>query len=229
MKNQTLKLYGLTLEEINKKLEELNLDKKVVKTYVKEKYLDAFLYVEAKASEEEFDQALSKIVNAFVKNLYADKDVSLYERLYELLTVRKLTVCLMEQGTGGIITNNLMTFDGAEKIVKASYVMPSIKAMIDHFDLNPFKLTVNHGVCQEIAFDIASNIRSKIPADLYIVSLSTLAEGNDLYYNNSKIGFVAIGTAGGVKLFKVDSDLKKRDFMNQIAKTICFKLINILK
>ena len=229
MKNQTLKLYGLTLDEINKKLDELNLEKQYIKTYVKEKYLDAFLYLESKGNDIEFDKYVAIIVNAFVKNLYADKDVSLYERLFELLEVRKLTVALMEQGTGGILTNNLMAFDGAEKIVKASYVIPSIKSMIDHFDLNPFKLTVNHGVCQEIAFDIASNIRSRIPADLYIVSLSTLAEGNDLYYNNSKIGFVAIGTASGVKLFKVDSELKKRDFMNQIAKTICFKLINILK
>ena len=229
MKNQTLKLYGLTLDEINKKLDELNLEKQYIKTYVKEKYLDAFLYLESKGNDIEFDKYVAIIVNAFVKNLYADKDVSLYERLFELLEVRKLTVALMEQGTGGILTNNLMAFDGAEKIVKASYVIPSIKSMIDHFDLNPFKLTVNHGVCQEIAFDIASNIRSRIPADLYIVSLSTLAEGNDLYYNNSKIGFVAIGTASGVKLFKVDSELKKRDFMNQISKTICFKLINILK
>ena len=82
----------------------------------------------------------------------------------------------------------------------------------------------------ETAFDIASSIRSKILSDLYIVCVSTLAEGNDLYYNNSGCtAYVAIGSSAGVKLFKVDSDLKKRDFMNQVAKTICFKLINILK
>ncbi|MBQ7467156.1 MAG: CinA family protein [Clostridia bacterium] len=230
MTSQTLKLYGLTVEEIEDRLKNLDYDKNAVKTYVKEKYLDAFLYVESKGNDELYTLALSKIVKEFEQYIYADRDVSLYERLYEVLVIRNKTVSLMEQATGGILTNNLMAFDGAEKIVKVSYMIPSIKGMIDHFDLNPFKFTVNHGVSNETAFDIASSIRSKILSDLYIVCVSTLAEGNDLYYNNSSYtAYVAIGSAAGVKLFKVDSDLKKRDFMNQVAKTICFKLINILK
>lgn len=229
MKNQTLKLYGLTQAQINDELDKLELDKSVIKTYVKEKYLDAFLYLEAKKDEGLFTQELAKIVSLFSKYIYAERDISLYERLHEILEIRKKTVSIMEQATGGILTSNLLAFDGAEKIVKVSYVIPSVKAMIDHFDLNPFKLTVNHGVCGEIAFDIASHIRSRISSDLYIVCLSSLAEGNELYYNGNEIAYVAIGTEAGVKIFKVESDAKKRDFMNQVAKTICFKLINLLK
>lgn len=229
MKNQTLKLYGLTCEQINKELENLDFDKKTVKTYVKEKYLDAFLYVEQKKDEESFTLALSKIVSSLAKYIYADRDISLYERLHEVLEVKQKTVSIMEQATGGILTSNLLAFDGAEKIVKASYVMPSIKAMINHFDLNPFKLTTNSGVCSEIAFDIASHIRARIVSDLYIVCISTLAEGNNLYYNGNTTAYVAIGMESGVKIFKIESDAKKRDFMNQVAKTICFKLINLLK
>ncbi len=227
--NQTLKLYGLTSDQINQELDNLELDKSKIKTYVKEKYLDAFLFVESKKDEEGFTNQLAKIVSAFSKYLYADRDISLYERLYEVLSIRNKTICLMEQGTGGIITSNLLAFDGSEKIVKASYVMPSVKSMIDHFDLNPFKFTANHGVCGEIAFDIASHIRSRILADFYVVCVSSLAEGNNLYYNGNNVSYVAIGMESGVKIFKLESDAKKRDMMNQIAKTICFKLINILK
>ena len=230
--NQTLKLYGLTQEQINNQLDSLNLDKKVVKTYVKEKYQDAFLYVESKKDEESYNKELTKIANHFAKYIYADRDISLYEKLYEVLSVRNKSITLMEQATGGIITNNLLAFDGSEKIVKTSYVITSVKSMIDHFDLNPFKLTANHGVCSEIAFDIASHIRSRILSDLYIVCVSTLAEGNNLYYNDSvNVSYIAIGLETGVKIFKIETDknVKKRDMMNQIAKTICFKLINILK
>ena len=230
MKNQTLKLYGLSAEQIKAELDALNLDKSAVKTYVKEKYLDAFLFVEQKKDEETYVKELSRIANALSKYVYAERDISLYERLDEVMAIRNKTVAIMEQGTGGILTSNLLAFDGAEKRVKVSYVLPSVKSMIDHFDLNPFKFTVNHGVCGEIAFDIASHIRSRICADLYIVCLSTLAEGNDLYYNSDiETMFVAIGSESGVKIFKVESNAKKRDFMNQVAKTICFKLINMLK
>ena len=229
MKNQTLKLYGLTAEQINNELADLDLDKSAIKTYVKEKYLDAFLYVEAKKDEDIFASQLAKIVSAFSKYIYADRDISLYEKLYEVLSLRKKTICFMEQATGGILTSNLLAFDGGEKIVKASYVMPSVKTMIDHFNLNPFKFTANKGVCGEIAFDIASHIRSRILADLYVVCVSTLAEGNDLYYNGVNVSYVAIGTESGVKIYKLESDAKKRDMMNQIAKTVCFKLINLLK
>ena len=230
MRNQTLKLYGLDSNQINEKLDNLGLDKSIVKTYVKEKYLDAFLFVEEKKQSENFSSELAKIVNAFSPYIYADRDISLYERLFEALCVRNKTITLMEQATGGIVTSNLMAFDKAENYVKASYMMPSVKMMIDHFDLNPFKFTANHGVCGEIAFDIASHIRSRILSDLYVVCLSTLAEGNNLYYtNDSVISYVAIGTESGCKIFKIESTGKKRDVMNQVAKTICFKLINILK
>lgn len=229
MKNQTLKLFGLTKQEIEDKLSELGLLPSV-KTYVKEKYEDAFLYIDEKKEDGTFEGEIKKIVNCFARYIYAYEDVSLYERLYEVLRLRNKTICLMEQGTGGIITSNLVAFDGAEQIVRASYVMPSIRAMQEHFDLSPFKFTVNHGVCGEIAFDIASFMRSRIAADLYVVSLSTLAEGNNLYYNDNRIiSYVAIGSEDGVKIIKQEADGKKRDQMNQLAKTICFRIINQLK
>lgn len=230
MKSQILKLYGLSKDEIVKQNQLLEYDHRKVSLFIKEKYNDAFVTLETKVDDNEFQKALSLFVNAFSKYIYADSDISLYERLYEFISVKNLTLCLAEQGTGGIITQNLMTFDGAEKHIKASYVLPSLKQMIDHFDLNPFKLTANRGICGEIAFDIASHIRARIPADLYIVSLSTLAEGNELYYNGNAISYVAIGTTHGVNMMKIERNGgTKRDFMNQIAKSICFKLINILK
>lgn len=230
MKSQILKLYGLSKDEIVKQNQLLEYDHRKVSLFIKEKYNDAFVTLETKVDDNEFQKALSLFVNAFSKYIYADSDISLYERLYEFISVKNLTLCLSEQGTGGIITQNLMTFDGAEKHIKASYVLPSLKQMIDHFDLNPFKLTANRGICGEIAFDIASHIRARIPADLYIVSLSTLADGNELYYNGNAISYVAIGTTHGVNMMKIERNGgTKRDFMNQVAKSICFKLINILK
>lgn len=230
MKSQILKLYGLSKDEIVKQNQLLEYDHRKVSLFIKEKYNDAFVTLETKVDDNEFQKALSLFVNAFSKYIYADSDISLYERLYEFISVKNLTLCLAEQGTGGIITQNLMTFDGAEKHIKASYVLPSLKQMIDHFDLNPFKLTANRGICGEIAFDIASHIRARIPADLYIVSLSTLADGDELYYNDNTIAYVAIGTTHGVNMMKIERNGgTKRDFMNQVAKSICFKLINILK
>lgn len=230
MERQILKLYGLSKEEIFKGIESLNLDKNKISVCVKEKYNDTYMTIDSSCGDEELKTAVSLITNEFSKYIYADRDISLYERLYELISYKKLSVCLSEQATGGIITQNLMTFPGAERHIKASYILPSLKQIVDHFDINPFKITANRGVCGEIAFDIASHIRARISADLYIVSLSTLADGNELYYNGSEIAYVAIGTSKGVNIIKIENNGgTKRDFMNQVAKSICFKIINILK
>lgn len=230
MERQILKLYGLSKEDILSGLEKLDYNKNHIEVVVKEKYKDTFMTIESAFGEETLKRAVSLIANQFSKYIYADRDISLYERLYELLEYKHLTVCLSEQATGGIITQNLLTFNGAEKHIKASYILPSLRQTIDHFDINPFKITANRGVCGEIAFDIASQIRARIPADLYVVSLSTLAEGNEMYYNGNEIAYVAIGTTYGVNMMKIENNGgTKRDFMNQVAKSICFKIINILK
>lgn len=227
MFSQVIKLYGLSNEEILNKINELRLGG--VKVYVKEKYLDAFVSITSE-NNEEFTSALASVTRTFADYIYAERDISLYERLFEAISARKVSLCLFEQATGGIITQNLLSFDGAEKYIKVSYVLPSIKQMIDHFDLNPFKFTVNHGITGETAFDIAKHMRARTPADIYIVLVSTLAEGNELYYNRGEVAYGAIGTQSGVNMLRVEKQGgTKRDFMNQIAKKVCFKLIKLLR
>ena len=113
MKSQILKIYGLSKDEIVKQNQLLEYDHRKVSLFIKEKYNDAFVTLETKVDDAEFQKALSLFANAFSKYIYADSDISLYERLYEFISVKNLTLCLAEQGTGGIITQNLMAFDGA--------------------------------------------------------------------------------------------------------------------
>ena len=227
MDRQKLKVYGLTRDEIIKRVEPV-LAGGDISFEVKERFLDALITIEG--SGQQFANALSMVVRELSAYIYAEEDISVYDRLFECLSVKRKSLCLLEQATGGIITAALMQNEGAEEIIKTSYVLTSINDLIRNFDLKPFKFTSNHGVCGEIAFDIASYMRTRIDANLYIVCLSTLAEGNELYYNKEHRAYIAIGAERDVALFEIAAGGKKRkDFMNQVARSICFKLIKLLK
>ena len=166
-------------------------------------------------------------------HVYADEYKTLYEKLADLLDVRNKTLCLFEEGSGGIIASNLMAIDNAGKHIKQSLIMPSVDSWLTRFDIDPRILSENKGISSKLVFMIASNLRRMCLADYYIVSISSNAFGLEVYNleteNKSPVSLIAIGDSSGVEIYKQQLSGNIRDQINQTAKSICYKLIQELK
>ena len=233
MENQILKTYGLTKDEIQTKLSEIIAEYHTkAKVSVKEKYLDATIDISSNSSDTIKD-VTRLILNALEQNIYATGYETLYEKLASLLKQRNKTICLFEQGSGGVIASNLMAIDGAGKHVQSCMILPSVDSWLTSFDIDPRMLRENNGVSSKLVFMIASALRRKFLADYYIVSVSSDADGLEVYNmgetNHGLSALVAIGDAAGVEIYKQKLTGSVRDRINQTAKSITYKLILELK
>ena len=228
-----LKLYGLTEEETYEKLSEIiENNKDICKIKIKEKYLDVSLDISSESSDNT-NAVIKQIFDKLKSYIYAENNQTLYEKLADLLKVRNKKLCLFEQGTGGVISANLIAIDDTEKHIASSLVLPSTESWLTSFDINPRLLSENKGISSKLVFSIASAMRRKTLADYYVVSLSSDAVGLDSYsFGENKTedyALVAIGDNSGVEIYKQKLTGSKRDRMNQTAKLICYKLICELK
>ena len=233
MENQTLKLYGLSQQEVEQELRDIiEKYKDSCKIKIKEKYLDISLDISSESSDNT-NAVIKQIFDKLSKYIYSESNQTLYERLADLLIVRNKKLCLMEQATGGVITANLMAIDDADKHIISSTVLPSTESWLTTFDIDPRLLRENKGISSKLVFSIASSLRGKILADYYIVALSSDAIGLDVYtIGENRVeenSLIAIGDNTGVEIYKHVLSGSKRDRMNQTAKFICSKLIFELK
>ena len=232
--NYTIKLYGLTKVEVEEKLFDiLNNTEKDYKISIKEKYLDISLDITGE-NVDNINKVIKQIFDKLNSYIYSTQNQTLYESLAELIQIRNKKICLMEQGTGGVITSNLLAIEEMENFIVSSQIETHTDNWLTKYDIDPRLLRENKGISSKLVFTIASAIRRKQLADYYIVSLSSDAPGLDVY-NYEKTGeepiysLIAIGSNSGVEIFKVKLSGTKRDRNNQTAKAICFKLITELK
>ena len=232
MANQIIKTYGLPIEEIQEKIKDIAKKyESQVKINVKEKYLDATIDI-SPILDNTLTDAVREVMQALQENIYAEDYETLYEKLASLLSVRNKKICLFEQGSGGVITSNLMAIDGASKHIAESIIIPNSDSWITKFDIDPKLLRENNGVSSKLVFVIASALRRTCLADYYIVSVSSDAPGLEVYSmgeTKDNVALVAIGDQTGVEIFKQNLSGETRDRINQTAKSITYKLIRELK
>ena len=233
MKNQILKIYGLTKTEIEKHLAQIPENiKNDCKISIKEKYLDVSLDIESE-NEDNIVKIIKQIFDKLKNNIYAEDNQTLYEKLAEIITVRNKKLCIMEQATGGVLSSNLIAIDNVEKHIVSSEILPSVENWLTRYDIDPKLLRENKGISSKLVFSIASAMRRTFIADYYIVALSSDAPGLDVYSFEDKsenhFSIIAIGDNNGVEIYKLQLSGSKRDRNNQTAKSICFKLITELK
>ena len=232
VKTQILKTYGLTKDEIKEKLSDIIRNNNQLKITIKDKYLDSTIDISGEI-EDTIAVVTRDIMRVLGDHVYAESYQTLYERLADLLAVRNKKICLFEQGSGSIITSNLMAIDGAGKYISESLTLPSVDSWLTKFDINPRILRESSGLSSKLVFMIASSLRRKCLADYYVVAVSSDAYGLEVYNLENKeqesISLVAIGDSNGVEIYKQTLSGTPRDKNNQTAKSICYKLIQELK
>lgn len=194
-----LKTVGAQREEINKAVAEA---KKLgdVEISVYEKFGEC--KIEIVYSETTPKMTLDAIIRSLLSSLndyvYAMEDVSLAERLIQLLGLRRMKISVAESFTGGGICKRIVEVPGASEVFFEGLNTYSNESKCERLGVNDFTLMQHGAVSEETAREMAQGLLNTGKCDVCVATTGIAGPKSDNTQKPVGLAYIAVGTDEGV-------------------------------
>lgn len=182
-----------------------------------------------KFAEKGGSEAVRIIVGDLKEGIYAEDDVSLSERLFDLLRLKKVRVSTAESFTGGRVVADIVKNAGAseavyEGIVAYSEISKKRRLGVKHADL------VREGaVSSVVAYQMAVGLLEGGETDLAIATTGLAGPNGDGSSKSVGLCFIAVGMKDGVDVYRFLFDGTREEITETAKNTALFLAIKKLK
>lgn len=193
-KTYVFKTFGLKRSEILNLIKDLKKNKQKITLICNEKLLDGEVIINYPEGSDDVvvEGFVSAVYNRLHNYIYAETDVSLAERLHDLLSINNLKLATAEDYTCGNIAANFLSENyNGNKLLIESYIVPNDNAKERLLGID--KETINNALKKpdDVAYQMAIGALENSGADFVI---ATFGVGTTCYY--------AIGNSKGIHLYK---------------------------
>lgn len=190
---------------------------------VKEQFNDVTINLFFNNLKNDFSSDILRYVLSRHKdNIYAEKDVSLATRLFELLTVFNLKISTAESFTSGKIISAILENSGASKVANEGVVAYSNQSKIKRLNVLEKDLQAFGAVSQKVAEQMAFSLLNE-DCDVSISTTGIAGPNSDGTDKPVGLCYIGIGTKKGVYAYKYN--LKgTREEITETAKNIAIFL-----
>lgn len=140
-----------------------------------------------------FDRALREIVSKLDKYIYALEDISLAERLVQLLKLRRMKICTAESFTGGGISKRLVQISGVSEVYFEGLNTYSNEAKTARLGVDEMTLKRFGAVSEQTAAEMAEGLIKDGNCDISISTTGIAGPKSD--NTNKPVGLMYIGIA----------------------------------
>ncbi len=205
-KTYILRTFGIKLSDIRHLLRDEIRNKYGIEVICSEKLLRGEIVIRVKGGTRSDIQKniISKIYTKLLPYFYSEKDESLEEFIYSLLSVRRLTLAFAEDFTAGNMVDSLYkNIPSAKEIINEDIVATSdnSKMKLLGVEKNVFKKSAID--YSEIAYQMALGMLENSGADIVVANCGDLKEGLLTF---------AIGNSEGIHVFneKVNGSFEEK-------------------
>ena len=214
------KTYGLTAQEMMSILKDLRKNKQKVEILCNEKLLEGEIIINypQKLDTVVIDGFVSSIYKRLSNYIYAESDVTIEERVRDLLNINNLTLSTAEDYTLGNISSSFLTKtqDGTRFLIE-SYVVPNNTSKVNVLGVDQELLDLNKSP-DDIAYQMATGALENSSSDFV---LSTYGESNTCY--------IGIGTMKGIYVYKEVVTGSREERVKKATNAAFFHLIKKIK
>lgn len=199
--SHSMRIFGMGESAVEDKLRDMmnELTNPTLAPYAKEG--EVMLRVTAKAptheqAEEMMAPVIEKVRGVLGDIIYGIDVESLEEKVFELLSGKKMTLAAAESCTGGLLTKRMTDIPGASTVLRGGAVVYSVESKTQLLGV-PEALIKKYGVVSaQVAESLAKCVRERLGADLG-VGITGLAgpEGDGVHTVGTV--FIALATAEG--------------------------------
>ena len=168
----------------------------------------------------EVDDAVKKFINAFKQELYAEDDISLYERFYQVAKLRGKIVSTAESMTGGQIAANIVSVKGASEIFYEGFVTYDTLSKIRRLSVSEQTVKENGVVSAPVAYEMAKGIIDFGYANVAI-TITGYAGGKEKL-DTDGLCFIGVSIDKNVKVYKYKFDGDREQVIKKAANTAIF-------
>lgn len=121
-----------------------------------------------------------------------DEEETLFDKCFNILKEKKMTVSFVESCTGGGLASRLTDIAGASSVLNESFITYSNESKVKNVGVDADLIKKYGVVSKEVAIDMAKKLRDKTNADICISSTGNL--GPDVL-DNKDVGEVYVGVS----------------------------------
>lgn len=155
-------------------------------------------------SKPVFDQTFRALVSRLNEHIYAIEDISLAERLYQLLKLRRLKIAVAESFTGGGIAKKLVGVSGISEVYFEGLNVYSNEAKMLRLGVSEDTLRQDGAVSEQTAFEMAKGLLATGGCDIAVATTGIAGPKSD--YTQKPVGlcYISVGTADGISVKKYE-------------------------
>ncbi len=182
---------------------------------------------------ENFNQggadALRYIVSELKEDVYAEYDVSLSQRLFDILTLKKLRLSTAESFTSGTVASAVLEHSGASNIFHESVVCYSNKSKIKRLGVKVEDLSRSGAVSSIVAYQMALGLLRESECDVAISTTGIAGPKSDDTEKPVGLCFIGVGMRDGIHTYKLNLSGSREDITQTAKNTAMFLAIKKLK
>ncbi len=152
------------------------------------------------------DIFIKKFLLNFKEYIYANKDVSLTERLIEILKLRNVKIAVAESFTGGNISSKITSVSGVSSLFLEGVVAYSNESKISRLNVSGKIIEKYNPVSKETCYEMCKGLLETSKAD-FVISTTGIA-GPNSDNSNLPVGLCYLGV-GSTKKIEVNKFLFK--------------------
>lgn len=154
------KVFGKTKSAIEQVTNSVSLKYPSVFFNISTQALDSkvCMFYSDKATKMDVDNAVKEFITSLKNNIYAESDISIAERLKDILKLRRLVISTAESMTGGRIASKIVEVDGASDVFYEGMVTYNTLAKERRLDVKHSTVTEKTVVSSEVAYEMAAGI-----------------------------------------------------------------------
>ena len=172
---------------------------------------------------------LRRIVGEFYENIYAEYDVSLSERLFDLLRLKSLKISTAESFTAGNIVSSIISNSGASEVVIEGIVCYSDRSKIKRVNVSEEDIITDGAVSSTVAYQMAVGLLDNRECDVAIATTGIAGPKSDNTKKPVGLSYIAVGTRKGVHVYKYNLSGSREEITKKATNNALFLTIELLK
>lgn len=175
------------------------------------------------------EEVIRHIVSTFNDEIYATYDVSLSERLFDALTLKKIKLSTAESFTAGNVVSSIIKYSGASSIIDEGIVCYSNESKISRLNVKRESLLRNGAVSSQVAYEMALSLLLSKRCDLAIATTGIAGPNSDNTDKPVGLCYIAIGMKDGIHTYKYNFSGSREEVTNLAKNTATYLAIKKIK